>query len=187
MARCTARRMAGLDAIVVLSQVKAVADGAFVADASTRALFASGIWEASQLATNSVTAVKILDDILTGSKIAVVADDNVIGGIPVVHRIDIADGAADTDVTLTHKTRIIDVVVIKTATAGGAGDSIVIKNSANAITDVIVLNDSDKVISRASTIDDAFHEIAASGTLRCTTLNNTNNACTVYVHGLRVA
>ena len=164
----------------------AVADGAFAADASTRALFASGIWEAGQLATDSVTAVKIADDILTGAKVAVVADDNVIGGISVVHRIDIADGAGSTDVTLTHATRVIDVRVVKTATAGGAGDTIQVLNSTNAITDAIVLNVSDKVTARAGTIDDAFHEIAASGILRCTAANNTNNACTVYVSGIRI-
>ncbi len=182
----TALAKFGADSIDNTFLLKAVADGAFVADASTRALFASGIWEAGQLATDSVTAVKILDAILTGDKVAVVADDNVVGGIPVIHRIDVADGAGDTDVILTHKTRIIDVRVVKTSTAGGAGDSIVIKNGSDAITDVIVLNDSDKVISVASTIDDQYHEIAASGTLKCTTLNNTNNACTVYVYGLRV-
>lgn len=124
---------------------------------------------------------------LTGAHMGTVADDNVIGGIPVVHRIDIADGAGDTDVTLTHKTRVIDAWAVKTAANGGAGDTVQVKNSATAITDALDLNVSDTAIVRAGTISDASHEIAAAGTLRVTAANATNNACTVYVLGLRVA
>lgn len=116
-----------------------------------------------------------------------VADANVIGGIPVVHRIAIADGAGDTDVVLTHKTLVTDVVVVKTAANGGAGDTVTIKNGANAITDAIDLNINDTIIARAGSIDDAYHEIAAGGDLTVTAANATNNACIVYVHGLRVA
>lgn len=43
------------------------------------------------------------------------------------------------------------------------------------------------LLVRAGEIDDANHEIAAAGTLRVTAANNTNNACTVYVLGIRVA
>ena len=115
-----------------------------------------------------------------------VADDNVVGGLPVLHRIDIADGAGDTDVTLTYKTRVLDVWAVKTAANGGAGDTVTIKNGATAITDALDLNAVDKTVVRAGTIDDAQHEIAAAGTLRVTAANGTNNACTVYVLGIRV-
>jgi len=116
-----------------------------------------------------------------------VADKDTQGGIPVVHRVDIADGAGDTDVVLDHKTRVIDVTVVKTAGNGGAGDTVTIKNGSDAITDAIVLNINDKIIARAGSIDDAKHEIAAGGTLKITAAHNTDNACTVYVFGLRVA
>lgn len=116
-----------------------------------------------------------------------VADKNTQGGIPVVHRIDIADGAGDTDVVLDHKTRVIDVTVVKTAANGGSGDTITVKNGANAITDAIDIGINDTLVARAGQIDDAQHEIAAGGTLKITAANNTDNACIVYVFGLRVA
>ena len=129
------------------------------------------------------------DAVLLGTEMAVVADVNVIGGLLVLHRIDIADGAGDTDVTLTHKTRIIDAWAVKTAAVGAAGDNVTIKNGSNAITDAIDIGTpaADKVLVRAGTIDDAQHEIAAGGTLKVTAAHNTNNACTVYVLGVRVA
>lgn len=128
-------------------------------------------------------------EVKSGGKIGVgeVADANTQGGVPVLHRINIADGAGDTDVTLVHKTRIIDVWVVKTAANGGAGDTVTVKNGATAISDAISLNINDKAVARAGTIDDAQHEIAAAGTLRVTAANVTNNACIVYVLGIRVA
>lgn len=142
------------------------------------------------LPASSVVLADVADAILTGAKVATVANANVIGGIPVVHRIDIADGAtADVDTVLTHKTRIIDVHLVKTAGAGGASDTIQVKNGANAVTDAMDINVADQVVVRAGTIDDAQHEIAAAGTLRITrTKASANNvACTVYVVGIRVA
>lgn len=127
---------------------------------------------------------------LTGTQVATVADANVIGGVPVIHRIDVADGTTgDVDVTLTHKTRVINVWLVKTAGAGGSSDTITVKNGSTAITDAMSINVSDKVVVRAGTIDDAQHEIAAAGTLRVTrTKASANNvACIVYVEGLRVA
>ena len=121
-----------------------------------------------------------------------VADANVIGGIPVVHRIAIANGStADTDVTLTYKTRVTDVVVIKTGGAGGASDTITVKNGTTAITNALDINVADKVVVRAGTIDDASFEIAAAGTLRVSMVNGAsggnNTACEVIVSGFRVA
>ena len=163
-------------------------------------LLAAGEIVAADLATNAVTttkinalavtAAKIAAGILDGAKQANVADANAIGGIPVLHRIDIADGAsADTDVTLTHKTRILDAWLVKTAGAGGASDTITVKNGADAITDAMDINVADKIMVRAGEIDDAKHEIAAAGTLRIAMNKSSGNntACTVYVLGLRVA
>jgi hypothetical protein len=44
------------------------------------------------------------DATLNGAKAAVVADANVVGGIPVLFRIDCADASANVDVVSTHKT-----------------------------------------------------------------------------------
>lgn len=130
-----------------------------------------------------------LTQVLDGADVRDVADANVIGGVPVVHRIAVADAATgDVDTVLTHKTRIIDAWAVKTGGAGGAANTIQLKSGSNAITNAISINIADQAVARAGTIDDAYHEIAAAGTLRITrTKAGGNVACTVYVLGLRVA
>ncbi len=147
--------------------------------------------QTAQLANGAVTEGKIDPASLTGLVAKVVANANVIGGIPVLHRINIAGGAAgNTDVVLTHKTRIIDVWAVHTA-AGEAGDTIQVFNGAAAITNAMDWKDGDKVVVRAGEIDDAAHEVAAGGTLRVTTTDNDAGgdvgAGIVYVLGIRVA
>jgi hypothetical protein len=116
-----------------------------------------------------------------------VANVNTQGGIPVVHRLTIADAAGDTDIVLDHKTRVIEAWAVKTGANGGAGDTATLKNGATAISNAISLNVTDKSIARAGEIDDAQHEIAAGGTLRVTAAKVTNCACEFYVLGIRVA
>ena len=124
---------------------------------------------------------------LDGDNVAVVPNASSVGDIPVIHRIDVADVAGDTDVVLTYKTRIIDVVVIKTVTMGGFGDTITVKNGTTPITNDISLSLNDQWIGRVSSIDDASHEIAAGGTLRLTTVKGTTSvSCIVYVYGILV-
>lgn len=125
---------------------------------------------------------------LDGVEITDVADDNVIGGIPVLHRIDITAGAlGDTDVTLTHKTRVIDAWLVLRG-AGVATTVLTVKSTGDAITDGMAASGSDKALVRAATIDDANHEIAASGVLRVTSsVGATQPEATVYVLGVRVA
>lgn len=126
---------------------------------------------------------------LNGSSAKVVADANVIGGIPVEHRVLVAGGAnANTDVVLTHKTRVTDVKVVLKG-AGTAGSLITVKNGATAITDAIDISGGlDKACFRDSSIDDAQHEIAAAGTLRVTNASTGGDcpSCEVYVRGFRV-
>jgi len=115
-----------------------------------------------------------------------IANANTVGQAPVIHRIAIADGTADTDVVLEHKTRIIDAWAVKTAANGGAGDTVTVKNGATAISSAIVLNVNDTLTARTTLIDDAQHEIAAGGTLRVSANKATNCACIVYALGIRV-
>jgi hypothetical protein len=129
-------------------------------------------------------------DRIAGSDVNDVAEGDVVGGIPVVHIIDVPDGSTgDVDVTLTHKTRVLDVLVIKVAAAGGASDTLTVKNGANAITNAISINIADKTTARAGEIDDAQWDIAAAGTLRATRTKASaaNVACKVVVTGVRVA
>lgn len=143
--------------------------------------------------SGKVTANALLGSgsaILTGTQVAVVADANVIGGIPVLYRINTAGGAtANTDVTITLKTRVIDVWVVNRA-VGTASDTITVKNGATAITNAIDVNKADQTVTHAGTIDDAQWEIAASGTLRVTETDGAGNdspATTVFVLGVLVS
>lgn len=125
---------------------------------------------------------------LNGAQAGNVANANVIGGLPVVHQINITAGAlGNTDVTLTHKTRIIDAWLILRG-AGVATTTLQVFNGATAITDAMAASGADKALVRAATIDDAAHEIAAAGTLRVTSATGASQPdATVYVLGYRVA
>jgi len=154
----------------------------------TAAKLATDAVETAKIKDANVTAAKIADAILTGAKAAVLANDAVIGGVPVVHTVNVPDGATgDVDVVLTHKTEILEVIVQKRAAAGGASDTITVKNGSDAITDAIDINVADKTIKRATTIDDAFSTIAAAGTLKVTRTKASaaNVACLVTVIGVR--
>ena len=91
---------------------------------------------------------------------------SVNGGIPFILVKAFTDGAPGSnkiwDSTCPFKTRVIDFWII--ATDGNTG-TITLKNGANAITDALAHGASDKAIVRAGTIDDAYYEVAAAGTL----------------------
>jgi hypothetical protein len=127
---------------------------------------------------------------VTSSQVSNLADNAVVGGVEVTTIVAVPDGATgDVDVVLTNKTEITSIEVIKTAGAGGASDTITVKNGATAITNAMDLNVADKVIVRPSTIDDAATVIAAAGTLRVTRtkVSAANVACRVIVRGVRRA
>jgi hypothetical protein len=144
--------------------------------------------ETAKILDGNVTAAKLAAASLVGTQMAVVADDAVIGGIEVCHIVAIADGVtADKDITLTHKTEITRIEVIKTGAAGGASDTIQVKNVADAITDAMSINVADKIVVRPATIDDAFTVVAAGTVLRVTMTKASaaNTACRVLVWGVR--
>jgi len=117
-----------------------------------------------------------------------VPDDTNIGGIPVIFRIDITAGAlGNTDVTLKYKTRILDAWLVLTG-AGVGSCTLQVFNGTSAISSTMAASGSDKALVRTTTIDDAYHEIAASGTLRITSASGaTQPNAIVYVKGIRVA
>jgi hypothetical protein len=156
--------------------------------AVTAAKLAADAVETAKIAAGAVTEVKIAAASLTGLIAKVVADKNVIGGLTVLHRIDVADASGNTDVTLTHKTRIIDAWAVNTGIAAhAANDTWQVKNGATAISDAVAKTATVNAIKRISTIDPAAAEIAAGGTLRIAAVKDTNAAVTVYVLGIRVS
>lgn len=115
------------------------------------------------------------------------ANNHTTAGPLYSHTVNVPDGVTgDVDVVITRKIDVIDVIVRKQAAAGGANDKITVKNAADPITDDIDINVADKVVKRAGTIDDAFSQIAAGGTLRVTrTKASANNvACLVTILGI---
>jgi hypothetical protein len=152
------------------------------------AKLASDAVETAKILDGNVTEAKIAAASLTGLVAKVVADANVIGGLEMIHRIDITAGAlGNTDVTLTHKTRVIDAWLVLRG-AGVATTTLQVKNGANAITDAMAASGSDQALVRAATLNDAYWEIAAGGTLRVTSATGaTQPDATVFVLGIRVA
>lgn len=179
------------DAFGVLQAITAT-DVRVVCDTKplTSATVGAGTITATELASDAVTLAKVAAATMDGTIAKVTANANVIGGLPVVHRIDIASGAnGDTDVTLTHKTRVIDVWAVMTA-AQTAGSTLTVKNSTTAITDAFsTASAGDRDIVRAGEISDAQHEVVAGGTLRVSKASTGGDfgGAIVYVLGLRVS
>ena len=113
-----------------------------------------------------------------------IADGDVTAGIPILYRIDMLGGPTVTmPVAITEKSRVIDVWVVNRA-AGTSSDTITVKNGSDAITNAIDISGADKTVAGVGTIDDAYWEIAAGGTLNVTETDGGSNdspACTVYV------
>lgn len=167
--------------------------GVLTADATGRAMMAASFFNSEATFDTKVDAGAIGEDRLvanqlTGRAVGNNANGNVIGDIPVLHRVIIAAGAlGDTDVVLTHKTRVIDAWLVLTG-AGVATTTLQVKNGASAITDAMAASGSDTAVVRCATINDANHEIAAAGTLRVTSATGaTQPDAIVYVLGVRVA
>jgi hypothetical protein len=138
--------------------------------------------------SSAVVLNAVADGALTGTKAATVGNSNVVGGLEVIHRIDIvADALGDTDVVLTHKSRVIDAWLVLRG-AGVSTTTLQVKNGTNAITDAMAASGSDKALVRAASLDDAAWEIAAGGTLRVTSATGaTQPDATVFVRCIRVA
>jgi hypothetical protein len=139
------------------------------------------------IGAGKVTQAMIAANTLTGTVVDALADDNVIGAIPVIFRIDVPNSATDTDVLSTHKIRVLDFWFLNTGVAAHAtDDTIQLKNGSNAISDAIAKTATQYAVKRASTLDPARVEIAAGGTIRITTLKDTNCAATCYVLACRI-
>lgn len=166
--------------------------GVLSADAAGRALMADSFFNAAtvdlKVGTGAIGEDRLTANELTGRAIGNVANANVIGGVLVVFRIDVADASADTDIVVTNKIRVISAMALATGIAAHASlDTWQVKNGATAITDAVAKTATVNAISRAATINPAAHEIAAAGTLRITAVKNTNAAVTVYVTAIRVS
>lgn len=139
--------------------------------------------------TGSIVPRLLANNSIDGSKIASVADANPTPGVLLVHRVNIANAAGDTDLTLGYKFQITGIKAKKTTATGvGSAKTLTVKNGTHAITDAISLAVADQTEVRALTYDDAYDVIDADGTLRFTIATSGQDAsCVAYVYGFRVA
>lgn len=108
-------------------------------------------------------------------------------GMLVQYLFRVADAATgDIDIVVEDKFEVTNVECTKRGGAG-AGNTMLVKNGANAISDAIACA-TDNAVTRAATIDDANSTIAAGGTLRLTATRAAGTrTCTVIVYGILVA
>ncbi len=140
-------------------------------------------------ATLTNTGVVTVGAVLDGRNSANVSASNVIGGLTLVHVVTTSGGAtADTDITLTHKSRVIDAWVVN-RTIGTASDTITIKNTASLVTDAMDISGAAKTIARMGTLDTSLADIPAGGILRITETDGGGSdspQTTVYVKVIRI-
>jgi hypothetical protein len=124
-----------------------------------------------------------------GTVCKVVAEDAVIGGIPVVFEVAIAAGELATkNIASTHKIRILDAYVIMKG-AGVLNTTLtVVDNAGAAITSAMDVSGADKALIRTTAIDDAKYTIGAGENFGIKTETGaTQPACLVVVNAVRVA
>lgn len=140
-------------------------------------------------ATLANTGAVTLGAVVTGAKVANVANANVIGGVPVVFRADLANASGDVDITSTHKVRILDAFVHVRGTNGANANTVQIFNGSNALSDAMALqNKSSGDMVRAASMVVAQQDVAATGTIKITSTKAGGDCtATIYITAIRVA
>lgn len=130
--------------------------------------------------------VTTVTDVVSGASVAAFAPASTTAGIPVLYSVTTPGGAtATTSIVVAQKITVIDAWIVNQA-AGGASDTLQIKNGSTALTDAMDANKSANVITRAATIDPAQRVINAGGTLAFTETDGAGSnspAISCYVLG----
>ncbi len=110
---------------------------------------------------------------------------NGTGGLPVIFAASLTSGntVAIHNNSAPFKYRIIDAWSIATS---GDGGSWKLTDGTNDITDTVTVTATDKTMNRVGQIDDAYHEIADSGTLQVVG-DGLNADVIVYATAIRVS
>jgi hypothetical protein len=185
--------------------VPAPGSGTMAAGSIGSTQLAASAVTASKVAANAIGTTKIIAANVTEAKVEegaagaglsglvakFVANANVTGGVPVVHVIDVADAAGNTDVTFTHKTKILLAGFKNTGVAAHATtDTIGLQNVTDAITPVTPKTATVNKVVLFDSLIEAYDTIAAGTKLRVVAAKGAgalNVACTVFVIGIRVA
>ena len=170
---------------MLVSESEAVAGNIFVSTGADSAIDEVAVSGDATLAASG--ALTIADSVLDGSNVANTSPDNVIGAIPVLYRIAVEDASANNDITSTHKFLVTDFWFVGGATPGAAEDTVQLLNGTNAISEAVAKTTDANCLVRATQLDQSTGMVAAGGTIRITSVKNTNVAGTAYVMGIRVA
>ena len=142
-----------------------------------------------------------LDNVITpggvgaikGTAIAPIVDGATAGGIPVRFTYLIADAAsADYDIIVDSQIEVVDVEVLKTGGAGGAANTVQVKQVTvpggvvTTISDAMSINVNQDAIVRPTVRTQANATIPAGGKLRASIVKAGGNAaCEVIVHAIK--
>lgn len=126
--------------------------------------------------------LQYLSNYITGSNIANVSSN---GGLSVIFTATLTAGStvAVHNVNAPFKYRIVDAWSIATSADGGTWK---ITDGTHDISNTVTVTGTDKTINRAGTLDDAYNEIAADGSLSVVG-DGANADCQVYVLAVRVS
>lgn len=98
-----------------------------------------------------------------------------------------AKANGNTDLTMPYKVRILDAKVIQQEAAMTTG-VVRVYNGSNAVSSTMSVAGADTTIARATTIDEAYYDVAAGGTLRITSSGGASQPkCLVIVDGVLMA
>lgn len=176
------------------------ADNFLSADTAGRAKMQTGFFDATavddKFGTGSIGEDRVTGNELhgrvlaNGAAVAVGAVPVTAHAIPTVLPLTIPAGiSADLDFTgLPFAIRVIDAWLVKTTAAGGGVGTVQLQTAGGvAISDAMSINVADEAITRAGSISDATHNIAAAGTLRVrrTRTASADESCILYVKCLR--
>jgi len=118
-----------------------------------------------------------------------IVDGDTAGGLITAFTFAIADVASqDFDVVLDHKIEVVEILVHKRGGAGGAANTVQVKNVANAISEAMSLNVAQDAVVRnaTNTFANAVIDPAAGGKLRFSLVKAGGNAaCFVIVNFIR--
>lgn len=153
---------------------------------ATASQYVNGV--ALDAATGDTQYIRVRSPFAKNNAAANVSDVQTGVGQLVCYTFSIADAAtADYDRVLAEKFEALDIIVQKRGGAGTGTCTVQLKNTANAVSDVIDVADADKVLSRPTTIDDAFSTFAIGDTMRLSVVDGGNSAILVTVIGIKRA
>lgn len=171
-----------------------LAAGILSADANGRLKMADTYFDLATVDEKFVTGAIGEDHLapteLTGRVVGLNATENVIGSIPVYHRMTIADVGAPTtySLVLTHKTLITNWWIQNTGLAAhNTDDTINLKNVAASLSGAVAKTNVVSGLIRPATLDSANCLVTAGNALNVVATKATQVACIVHILGVRSA